>query len=210
MPWHPPRRKITATALALFAQRGYDGVSVRDICKQVGIKESSLYYHFPSKQAILTTPALPTLRTGPRRAWPSWSRPWGTSRAPGGRSPTGWSARPSLRGTSWTPSATRSSGCSRWSSSTTLTWGRSMSAGCSGSPGLPGPDVHRPGGPGPAPPRHRGRTWRWPSTAPSISLPSGGCSGAPVGGGKGGLPPGRLPPRPAVFPGKGTDAWHPS
>lgn len=49
------KEKITATALALFAQRGYDGVSVRDICKQVGIKESSLYYHFPSKQAILTT-----------------------------------------------------------------------------------------------------------------------------------------------------------
>ena len=46
------KEKITATALALFAQRGYDGVSVRDICKQVGIKESSLYYHFPSKQAI--------------------------------------------------------------------------------------------------------------------------------------------------------------
>ena len=49
------KEKITATALALFAQRGYDGVSVRDICKQVGIKESSLYYHFPSKHAILTT-----------------------------------------------------------------------------------------------------------------------------------------------------------
>ena len=49
------KEKITATALALFAQRGYDGVSVRDICKQVGIKESSLYYHFPSKQAILTS-----------------------------------------------------------------------------------------------------------------------------------------------------------
>lgn len=49
------KEKITTTALALFAQRGYDGVSVRDICKQVGIKESSLYYHFPSKQAILTT-----------------------------------------------------------------------------------------------------------------------------------------------------------
>lgn len=49
------KEKITATALALFAQRGYDGVSVWDICKQVGIKESSLYYHFPSKQAILTT-----------------------------------------------------------------------------------------------------------------------------------------------------------
>ena len=55
-----------------------------------------------------------------------------------------------------------------------------------------------------------GRTWRWPSTAPSISLPSGGCSGAPCRRRKGGLPPGRLPPRPAVFPGKGTDAWHPS
>ena len=38
------KEKITATALALFAQRGYDGVSVRDICKQVGIKAVS-YTH---------------------------------------------------------------------------------------------------------------------------------------------------------------------
>lgn len=44
--------KIIEAALDLFAQRGYDGVSVRDIARAVGIRESSLYNHFPNKQAI--------------------------------------------------------------------------------------------------------------------------------------------------------------
>lgn len=44
--------KIIETALELFSQRGYDGVSVRDIAKAVGVRESSLYNHFESKRAI--------------------------------------------------------------------------------------------------------------------------------------------------------------
>lgn len=46
------KEKILETALDLFSQRGYDGVSVRDIARAVGIRESSLYNHFPGKQAI--------------------------------------------------------------------------------------------------------------------------------------------------------------
>lgn len=46
------RMRIIQEALRLFAVRGYDGVSVRDIAREVGVKESSLYKHFPSKQAI--------------------------------------------------------------------------------------------------------------------------------------------------------------
>lgn len=46
------RTRIIEQALKLFAVRGYDGVSVRDIAGAVGVKESSLYKHFPSKQAI--------------------------------------------------------------------------------------------------------------------------------------------------------------
>lgn len=45
--------KIQQEALRLFAQRGYKAVSIRDICKEVGIKESSIYYHYKNKQAIL-------------------------------------------------------------------------------------------------------------------------------------------------------------
>lgn len=44
---------ILSTALQLFSQKGYADASIRDICKLVGIKESSLYFHFRNKQAIL-------------------------------------------------------------------------------------------------------------------------------------------------------------
>jgi AcrR family transcriptional regulator len=47
------KNKIEQTALELFAQKGYDAVSIRDIGKVVGIKESSIYYHFTNKQAIM-------------------------------------------------------------------------------------------------------------------------------------------------------------
>ena len=46
------RGRIVEQAFALFAERGYRGVSVRDIAVAVGIKDASLYNHFPSKQAI--------------------------------------------------------------------------------------------------------------------------------------------------------------
>lgn len=46
------REKILDVSLEMFSQRGYSAVSIRDICKCVGIKESSVYYHFESKQNI--------------------------------------------------------------------------------------------------------------------------------------------------------------
>ena len=46
------KQKIIEKALELFAERGYDSVSVGEIAKAVGIKAPSLYNHFPSKQAI--------------------------------------------------------------------------------------------------------------------------------------------------------------
>lgn len=46
------KERIVETALELFSQRGYDGVSVRDIARAVGIRESSLYNHFANKRAI--------------------------------------------------------------------------------------------------------------------------------------------------------------
>lgn len=47
------KEKILDTSLDMFARLGYTAVSIRDICKQVGIKESSVYYHFKNKQSIL-------------------------------------------------------------------------------------------------------------------------------------------------------------
>nr|WP_122013003.1 TetR/AcrR family transcriptional regulator [Maliibacterium massiliense] len=43
---------ILQAALDLFCVRGYAGVSVRDIARSVGIKESSLYKHYAGKRAI--------------------------------------------------------------------------------------------------------------------------------------------------------------
>lgn len=47
------KKKILDISLELFSQKGFSAVSIRDICKQVEIKESSVYYHFKNKQAIL-------------------------------------------------------------------------------------------------------------------------------------------------------------
>ena len=46
------REKILEEALTLFSQKGYNGVSVREIAGAIGIKESSLYNHFANKQEI--------------------------------------------------------------------------------------------------------------------------------------------------------------
>ena len=46
------KQRILNVALDLFSQKGFSAVSVRDICKVVDIKESSVYYHFKNKQSI--------------------------------------------------------------------------------------------------------------------------------------------------------------
>ena len=48
----PTRELILDTAERLFAARGVDGVAVRDLAAEMGITASSLYNHFPSKQAL--------------------------------------------------------------------------------------------------------------------------------------------------------------
>lgn len=45
--------KILEEALALFAERGYDGTGVDLIAERVGIKGPSLYRHFKSKEEVL-------------------------------------------------------------------------------------------------------------------------------------------------------------
>lgn len=56
----PPRasadgthRRLLEGALVLFGERGFHGVSVREIAKAAGLQASSIYAHVPSKQAIL-------------------------------------------------------------------------------------------------------------------------------------------------------------
>ncbi len=46
------RRTIITEAARLFAKLGYDGVSMRDIARASGIRASSAYHHFESKEAL--------------------------------------------------------------------------------------------------------------------------------------------------------------
>lgn len=47
------KQRILQVAAELFSQHGFSAVSIRDITRAVGIKESSLYNHFKSKDEIL-------------------------------------------------------------------------------------------------------------------------------------------------------------
>ncbi len=47
------KQRILDIAIDLYAQRGFDAVSMQDIADAVGIKKASLYYHFESKDQIL-------------------------------------------------------------------------------------------------------------------------------------------------------------
>ncbi|MGZ7118643.1 MAG: TetR/AcrR family transcriptional regulator, partial [Methanobacterium sp.] len=47
------KEKIFDVSIDLFSQRGFDAVSVREIAREVGIRESSIYNHYKSKEAIL-------------------------------------------------------------------------------------------------------------------------------------------------------------
>jgi AcrR family transcriptional regulator len=56
----PVARHIARTAARLFAERGYDATSVREIVEAAGVAKPTMYYYFRSKeglaQALLTLP----------------------------------------------------------------------------------------------------------------------------------------------------------
>jgi AcrR family transcriptional regulator len=47
------KARIRAVAMELFAAQGYEQTSLREIADRVGMTKASLYYHYPSKQALL-------------------------------------------------------------------------------------------------------------------------------------------------------------
>jgi AcrR family transcriptional regulator len=49
------KERILSEALSLFSVHGYSSVSVRDITKTIGIRESAIYKHYKNKQAIFDT-----------------------------------------------------------------------------------------------------------------------------------------------------------
>src|SRR3954463_8209938 len=49
----PPRQAIADAALRLFLERGYDKVSVRDVAEAADVSTSTLFMHFPGKEALV-------------------------------------------------------------------------------------------------------------------------------------------------------------
>lgn len=48
------KEKILSRAIELFAAKGYDAVSVREITRGLGLNEASLYNHYAGKEELLT------------------------------------------------------------------------------------------------------------------------------------------------------------
>lgn len=46
-------KRVLEAALKLFSEHGYAGASMRDVAALAGVKASSIYAHFPSKEHIL-------------------------------------------------------------------------------------------------------------------------------------------------------------
>ncbi|HEX3751698.1 MAG TPA: TetR/AcrR family transcriptional regulator [Streptosporangiaceae bacterium] len=46
-------RDVLAAAVELFAGRGFDATSIRDIAAAAQVQPASVYYHYPSKEALL-------------------------------------------------------------------------------------------------------------------------------------------------------------
>lgn len=46
--------RILQAALELMRERGFETVSVRDICNQANITTGAFYHHFPSKEALIS------------------------------------------------------------------------------------------------------------------------------------------------------------
>jgi AcrR family transcriptional regulator len=49
------RSKIQDVALELFGEQGYDKTSLREIAERLGVTKAALYYHFKTKEEIVTS-----------------------------------------------------------------------------------------------------------------------------------------------------------
>src|SRR3954447_26743282 len=61
----PAKRQILRAAMQLFAERGLDGTSIRDIARESGYTNPALYKHFASKEEM----AVHLFETCHQRLW---------------------------------------------------------------------------------------------------------------------------------------------
>lgn len=52
IPKRKTREEILELSASLFAQNGYDGVSMRDVAAAIGLTKAALYYHFADKDQL--------------------------------------------------------------------------------------------------------------------------------------------------------------
>ena len=67
------RDQILTAARDLFADRGFEQTSLREIAARVGITKAALYYHFPSKAELLEVLVAPAFE-GIRDVLVEWER----------------------------------------------------------------------------------------------------------------------------------------
>ena len=58
----PRKEEILDVAAAMFAEHGFDAVSLTDIADAVGLSKATLYHYFPRKEEILGTIVVSTIR----------------------------------------------------------------------------------------------------------------------------------------------------
>jgi AcrR family transcriptional regulator len=51
---HETKQMIIDTAFALFKEKGYDNVTLNEICEACGITKTTFYYHLSSKEEIIS------------------------------------------------------------------------------------------------------------------------------------------------------------
>ena len=47
------RQKLFETSIALFNERGYENVTIDDICEKIGVSKGAFYTHFKSKDQVI-------------------------------------------------------------------------------------------------------------------------------------------------------------
>src|SRR5438445_11865710 len=52
LPAEERRQSIVDAVRGVFADKGFDGTTTRDLAKAAGVSEALLYRHFPSKEAM--------------------------------------------------------------------------------------------------------------------------------------------------------------
>jgi len=57
------KTSILSAAGTLFASRGYDAVTMREIAKAAGCSHTTIYIYFKDKEALLLQLSMPPLKT---------------------------------------------------------------------------------------------------------------------------------------------------